>query len=190
VHIVGADVFCAAQSHDHATALCDALKAALRRNPLAPGFEDVEPRVEPWPLSVSEWAEARAVQNDFERTNEAPAPAPSEKDVGNISCIAATVDVATDRVELPIEGWDVMTTETPADPATLWCMHVVGPDDVYAMPSMDAAAEACAALNASIAASGLVGAPGAPDIEALVAEWPHSASSHADDLAMGDSRYG
>lgn len=70
VRLVGPDIFCAAHSHEHATALCDVLKAAIRRQRMPIGSPPVEPRVEPWPLSPEEWATARALQEQFEVTQQ------------------------------------------------------------------------------------------------------------------------
>lgn len=97
--------------------------------------------------------------------------------------LSVTTDVATDRVELPIEGWP-----TPAPVLYLWCMHVIGPDDVYAMASKEDAEKACADLNAFLDTLEIT--PATPYVRAEVALWPHSAASHAEDLARGDERYG
>lgn len=63
---------------------------------------------------------------------------------------------------------------------TLWCVHVLGPDDVLAAPSYAAASAHARALNAA-----LHGKEGAPDdilCFGYAAPWPHSPESHAEDV--------
>jgi hypothetical protein len=64
---------------------------------------------------------------------------------------------------------------------TQWCVHVLGPDDIYAAPSHDAAVIKARELNKT-----LHGRPGVlPDdilCFAYAAPWPHSKAAHADDL--------
>lgn len=166
-----------AASKEQATALCDRINYRLSRLGLpADWLAGLAPRAKVWHFSASQHAKKLAATKEIDPVEDLiGAVKMMLKDAGKFSLISAGPHDAA---------------PTPADPAPLWCMHVLGPDDVYAMATQADAAATCAALNAEIAASGLVGAPGAPDIEAVVAQWPHSASSHADDLALGDSRYG
>jgi len=63
---------------------------------------------------------------------------------------------------------------------TLWCVTVLGPDDVYAAPSHDAAETYAHEMNKKIH-----GRPNAPDdvlCFAYAAPWPHSAEAHAEDV--------
>lgn len=65
---------------------------------------------------------------------------------------------------------------------TLWCMHVLGPDDVHAAPSKEAAQRACDRYYAHFGDQ-------YPDVllRFVVAEWPHSPESHAEDLKRWDT---
>lgn len=69
----------------------------------------------------------------------------------------------------------------PAEPL-LWCMHILGPDDVYPAPTKEHAELAAKALNAFHAAR-FSNSIYEPTMEAVVAPWPHSAESHAADVA-------
>ena len=71
----------------------------------------------------------------------------------------------------------------------LWAMHVPGPDDVFAMPSEEAAHKAAAAHNKAVAEMGLAERFGvtSEQVSARVIEWPHSAESHAESLASGEA---
>ncbi|MGY4892336.1 UNVERIFIED_CONTAM: hypothetical protein EX528_18840 [Xanthomonas axonopodis] len=64
----------------------------------------------------------------------------------------------------------------------LWCMHILGPDDVHAAPSKAHAEKAAAALNAFHAARAEQSEHD-PKVEAVVAPWPHSVESHAESVA-------
>ncbi|KGM50681.1 hypothetical protein [Pseudooceanicola atlanticus] len=63
---------------------------------------------------------------------------------------------------------------------TLWCVHVLGPDDVHAVPSHDAAVIGARELNKAI--HGKAEAPEDILCFAYAAPWPHSAEAHAEDL--------
>ena len=63
---------------------------------------------------------------------------------------------------------------------TLWCVHVLGPDDVHAMPSHDAAVISARELNKAI--HGKAEAPEDILCFAYAAPWPHSAEAHAEDM--------
>lgn len=68
----------------------------------------------------------------------------------------------------------------PGAAPTLWCLHVLGMDDVYPAPSKEHADKAAAEHNARFkeqaARIGIT-------VEAVVAPWPHSAESHAASVA-------
>ena len=70
---------------------------------------------------------------------------------------------------------------------SLWCLHVVGPDDIFAMPSRDEAVRQAIALRAAIAEAVTVTGV---HCEPQAIEWPFSAQAHAEDLALGEARYG
>lgn len=64
---------------------------------------------------------------------------------------------------------------------TLWCVHMLGPDELMAAPSHAEAAQHAAELNAA-----LHGRSNAPDdvlCFAYAAPWPHTPETHSDDLA-------
>ena len=67
----------------------------------------------------------------------------------------------------------------------LWCVHLVGPDDVWAMPSKAAAEAEAARTNEAIAIEDAkhVGDPHWPHARAIVIPWPYSADRHAEELA-------
>lgn len=63
-------------------------------------------------------------------------------------------------------------------PPPLWCLHLLGPDDVHAAPSYEHAEKAVKRIlewEAERAA-----APGTPSVNPVVAAWPYSASAHAE----------
>ena len=60
----------------------------------------------------------------------------------------------------------------------LWCVHVLGPDDVHAAPSHEAAAVHARELNKALHRK-----PDAPNdvlCFAYAAPWPHSQEAHAE----------
>lgn len=63
---------------------------------------------------------------------------------------------------------------------TLWCVHVLGPDEVMAAPSHDAAVTHAHELNKAV--FGRVTTPSDILCFAYAAPWPHSKASHAEDL--------
>lgn len=67
----------------------------------------------------------------------------------------------------------------------LWALLVPGPDDVWAMPSKEAAEDAANRHNEAIEAGGFADkwemSPAA--IAARVIEWPYDAESHAEAMA-------
>lgn len=67
----------------------------------------------------------------------------------------------------------------------LWCMHVIGPDDVYAAPDQQTAQAWADDLNASIARrmSEMEPDEDTPSVRAVAAEWPWSPEVHAANLA-------
>lgn len=74
--------------------------------------------------------------------------------------------------------------KTAEGAATLWCVHVTGADDVHPMPSREVALEEANALNTSICRIKRQDID--PVLIAVVAEWPHSADSHAAGLMIRD----
>ncbi len=69
---------------------------------------------------------------------------------------------------------------------TLWCVHVLGSDDVMAAPSHLAAFTHARELNKAVH-----GRPSTPSdvlCFAYAAPWPHSKASHAEDLKNWISR--
>lgn len=70
--------------------------------------------------------------------------------------------------------------DAPAEPPVLWCVHVIGPDDLYAFPTLAAAQENAKALTAFMERQ-----PKSihdPICIPVVTVWPHSPESHAADL--------
>lgn len=61
---------------------------------------------------------------------------------------------------------------------TLWCVCVLGPDDVHAAPSHEAAAVQAREMNKAI--HGRVSAPDDVLCYAYAAPWPHSREDHAE----------
>lgn len=60
----------------------------------------------------------------------------------------------------------------------LWCVHVLGPDDVYAAPSHEAAAIYAREMNKTMHAPQNM--PTDVLCFAYAAPWPHSAEAHAE----------
>jgi len=75
-----------------------------------------------------------------------------------------------------------LAARQPTGQGPLWCMHILGPDDVHAAPSKAHAEKAAAALNAFHAARQEQSEQD-PKIEAVATLWPHSAESHAESVA-------
>lgn len=63
---------------------------------------------------------------------------------------------------------------------TLWCVHILGPDDVHAAPSYLAAATHAHELNKALHRR--LNSPDDILCFAYAAPWPHSAESHAENL--------
>ena len=63
---------------------------------------------------------------------------------------------------------------------TLWCVHVLGPDDVLAAPSHEAAAVHAHGINKAV--FGRIGTPDDVLCFAYAAPWPHSRESHAESV--------
>jgi hypothetical protein len=66
---------------------------------------------------------------------------------------------------------------------TLWCVHILGSDDVLAAPSHAAAVAHAHELNQAVFGSSVA----TDDVMcfAYAAPWPHSSKAHADDLEIG-----
>lgn len=69
---------------------------------------------------------------------------------------------------------------------TLWCVHIIGPDDVHAAPDFDMAERWAVNQNAKMRAytiaAGMANDPHWPECRAVVAVWPWDADSHANDV--------
>lgn len=65
----------------------------------------------------------------------------------------------------------------------LWCLHVYGPDDLIAAPSKDEAEAKAAELRRFLGQFQPVNDENMPKIRIEVERWPHSAASHASELA-------
>ena len=63
---------------------------------------------------------------------------------------------------------------------TLWCVHVLGSDDVHAAPSHDAAAVHAHEMNKAL--HGRVRAPDDVLCFAYAAPWPYSPEEHAESV--------
>ena len=66
----------------------------------------------------------------------------------------------------------------------LWCIHMIGMDDVIAQDSLASARRYAHTINASMLDREAVKPlhPFDPNVWATPALWPHDAASHADDL--------
>jgi hypothetical protein len=61
---------------------------------------------------------------------------------------------------------------------TLWCVHILGPDDVLAAPNHDAAVVHARELNKAV--HGRANSPSDVICFAYAAPWPHSNEQHAE----------
>jgi hypothetical protein len=70
----------------------------------------------------------------------------------------------------------------------LWAMLIPGPDDVWAMPSKEAAEEYAAKHNKAIESGLLAERFCLPkeSVQARVIEWPYSAEAHAEAMESGE----
>lgn len=70
--------------------------------------------------------------------------------------------------------------------ARLWCVHIIGPDDVCAAPDFDTAEKWAVDHNRMMrefeAATGMAEGPHWPETRSVVALWPWSQDAHAEDL--------
>lgn len=77
-------------------------------------------------------------------------------------------------------------TQSAVEAPELWCVHIIGPDDVIAYPDREAAEREATEINKGLQA---MSAKHARDenwphtTRAVAVLWPHSAQSHAVDLA-------
>jgi hypothetical protein len=113
--------------------------------------------------------------------------------------IDAQGEVSDDRWRLVVKDnvvWRIDAVITfPEDPeetdTTLWAMHVLGPDDIVAMPDRATAEAKAAEVNAI--AEMLRRRPTAwdldPHLSAAVIEWTGTAAEHAADLAENGTEY-
>lgn len=69
---------------------------------------------------------------------------------------------------------------------TLWCVHAIGPDDIHAAPDFATAQTWAVNQNQMMdeytKARGMENDPHWVPVRCVVALWPWSAASHADDL--------
>lgn len=79
--------------------------------------------------------------------------------------------------------------QTTAQPAELWCVHVLGPDDVLACTDRAAAVRNAMHLNLATYPLHIQHAADRhyPVAWAVPAPWPHTAQGHAEDLADRDA---
>lgn len=76
-----------------------------------------------------------------------------------------------------------MTSATQGD-SSLWCLHVIGPDDVYPAPSKEAAEVAKLHLERYWGQKDGLGHPFDPEIKFEAIPWPWSSESHAEDVRL------
>jgi len=81
-------------------------------------------------------------------------------------------------ISAELAGINARGLEIAAEPE-LWCLHILGPDDVYAAPSKAAAVSCAARFNARF---GPIAAQNDVMCEAVVVPWPYSPESHAESL--------
>lgn len=69
--------------------------------------------------------------------------------------------------------------------STLWCVHIIGPDDVIAFPDKASAEREAALINDAMTRFIAVREPDDnwPTLKAVAAVWPWSPETHAEDLA-------
>ena len=67
----------------------------------------------------------------------------------------------------------------------LWCMHIIGPDEVIAYPDKESAEREAALLNAALRRHNdeRLADDNCPMLYAVAEAWPWDAKSHAEDLA-------
>lgn len=92
-------------------------------------------------------------------------------------------DISTWELECLPLGTKLYAAPQPSEPVkdeTIWCLHILGPDDVHAAPSKAYAEVAADLHNARFSKatkeSGVM-------CKAVVAPWPHDSASHARGLA-------
>lgn len=66
---------------------------------------------------------------------------------------------------------------------TLWCVHVLGPDDLHAMPTHEAAVVSAREMNHALYSKVVARTDDDVLCFAYAAPWPHSADAHAGSLA-------
>lgn len=67
-----------------------------------------------------------------------------------------------------------------SESTTLWAIHIEGPDDIIAAPSMEAAEREAALLSQQFAS--IPKSENAPAVRAVVTVWPYLAEGHAQSL--------
>lgn len=81
-------------------------------------------------------------------------------------------------------GWQ--TSEKPSKGEGLWCLHILGPDDIHAAPSKEHAERAAERFNEIY---GPVAASAGVMCRAVAAPWPHSPESHAEDVGLFEANW-
>ncbi len=71
----------------------------------------------------------------------------------------------------------------------LFCVHVHGPDDIYACADREEAVRLAEEMNSAIARFPHKDDPNPPVMTAVVATWPWSPESHAQNLVRGKERF-
>jgi hypothetical protein len=87
-----------------------------------------------------------------------------------------------------LEHADVAIAAIPGSAPILWCMHVTGPDDIYACRDYDHARQWAQELNYTMLKRVFEDpSPLWPIVYAEPAIWPWDAASHAADLAKNEA---
>jgi hypothetical protein len=71
----------------------------------------------------------------------------------------------------------------------LFCVNLLGPDDIYACAGREEADKLAAEFNAFFTSLRKLGQGFEPTLSAVVIPWPWGAESHARDLQRGDQRF-
>lgn len=69
--------------------------------------------------------------------------------------------------------------------AELWCLHVLGPDDLHAAPSKEEAERVAREMTATYRGT----AAAEEGLKFQAAAWPWSAASHAEDVKLWDGKF-
>jgi hypothetical protein len=72
---------------------------------------------------------------------------------------------------------------------SLWCVHVIGPDEVHAAPSFEAAERVAVRANERYRKGNDPASADYVLLRFVVALWPHSADSHAESAAKWEAEW-